>query len=157
MKHIYRVFTVSKNLQEKKNTFWQECEENRIVNINATKKRLYTYVDWDYKTLDKYLQINASWSNCNKICKDKLVKLRENYMRTVRLPRKQQFYAIQENVGGFYIKNEDIDTILPKICEIFDEVIKSDCLKIVPVEEFLKNLSAKDERIIKLLNPDAKI
>jgi hypothetical protein len=78
------------------------------------------------------LKINDSWDNCT--CQNELKKLREDYIKTVELPRKQQEYSIQQNVGSFYTKNEDADKILKKICKIFDNVIESNCLDIVPIE-----------------------
>ena len=131
-KHIYQVFT-GNDYQNKKSAFWKECEEKRIVNIIAIKKRKYTLVEWDYYTLTKYLQINGDWSSCN--VQNKLIELRNNYIKKVDLPKKQQFYNIQQNIGSFYIKNEDINEILSKICNIFDEVLKSNCLEIVPIEK----------------------
>jgi len=132
MKQRYKIFTGS-NVEKEKNNYWSECEEDRVVYITVTKKRFYAYIEWDYKTIDKYLQINGNWDNCT--CQDELIKLREDYMQTVDLPRKQQFSSIQKNVGAFYIKYNDIDQILPKICKIFDDVMASNCLNIVPIEE----------------------
>ena len=132
MKHEYRIFKGT-NYHNDRSAYWEECEDKRIANIVAIQKRIYAYVEWDYKTMDKYLQINGNWDNCT--CQDDLIKLREDYMKTVDLPKKQQFYSIQQNVGAFYIKSEDIDKIVPQICKIFDNVIESNCLDIVPIEE----------------------
>jgi len=131
MKHEYKVFSGT-NYHDKKSDFWHECEEKRIANIIGIKKRLYTQIEWDYKTMNLHLKINDSWDNCT--CQNELKKLREDYIKTVELPKKQQEYSIQQNVGSFYTKNEDTDKILKKILKIFDNVIESNCLDIVPIE-----------------------
>jgi len=86
MKHEYRIFKGT-NYHKDKSAYWKECEDKRIANIIAIKKRIYTYVEWDYKTMDKFQQINGTWDNCK--CQDELIKLREDYIKTVDLPKKQ--------------------------------------------------------------------
>ena len=57
-------------------------------------------------------------------------------------------------IGMFYIRNSDIDTIMPKLCKIFDLMITSDCIDITPLEEYINSLSPEEKRVFELMKND---
>jgi len=128
--------------QKLKELFGEECEDKQIIYLIASKKKIYTLVEWDYYTLQKLQKIN-SFNNCS-YCED-IDKIYNEYISKVNLPKNKQTFISNTDIpiGMFYIKNSDIDTIMPKLCKIFDLMIISDCIDTTPIEEYINSLSPK--------------
>ena len=144
MKQTYKIFT-SYNHTKKKNDFWEECEENKIVNLIAVKKRLYSSIEWDCYTLKRYLKIN-SYERCDFL--EKIQKLHKKYTDKVSLHKQQKQVVMNYESGCIYVRNEDLESMLEQFAKIFDDMLKSSCLDISSLE---KVIQTTPKRVLEVL------
>ena len=149
MKQEYKIFK-SNASAEIKRTFWEECEDKQIIYLVAYKKRIYTRVEWDYYTLQKLKKIN-NFANCSYW--DDIEKVYSDYKDKVDLPKNKQNYMSNSDIpiGMFYIRNSDIDIIMPKLCKIFNTMITSDCIDSTSLEEYINSLSPEEKKVFELI------
>ena len=149
MKQEYKIFQSNASAETIK-TFWKECEDKQIVYLIASKKWTYTRVEWDYYTLQKLQKVN-NFSNCpyNK----EIEKVYNEYIKKVTLPKNKQTFMSNTDIpiGMFYIRNIDIDIIMPKLCKIFNDMITSDCIDITSLKEYINSLSPEEEKVFNLM------
>ena len=100
MKQTYKIFTGNKHTK-KQDAFWKECEENKVVNLIAVKKRLYSSIEWDCYTLKKYLKIN-SYERCDFL--EKIQKLYKDYTDKVSLHTRQKPVFMNYESGCVYVR-----------------------------------------------------
>lgn len=135
MKTTYQVFSTS-NAAERKSKYYEECSVKGIVNVVAISKRKYTHVEWDFHTFELQNRID-SLENCS--LEEDIRELYQSYIKKINLPKEQSSYMMTHKVGGFYIYNEDVEIILPKLCNLIDSMMESKCMKITPLEELMKD------------------
>ena len=130
------------NNSEESSQWFRECKDKRIVNLFALTEKDYTKIEWDYYSLREFLQFE-NLNNCNY--KTDIEDLHSQYISTNTISKNKQILNIQDGIGLFYVKNKDTVVMIEKMAKIFDNMITSNCMDAIPVEEIeipeeLKNL-----------------
>jgi len=129
-KQEYKIF--KNNDGESVSRWFQECSEKRIVNLWGVRKRLYTSVEWDYYSLTKYLKFK-NLDNCSH--KKEIEELHLNYIKNNSIFKNKAIENYSNGIGIFYVKNKDATVVLNEMNKIFQNMLDSNCMNSIPIED----------------------
>ena len=128
MKQQYKILQDEAKVSE----WFKESQEMRIINLYGVEKKFYTMVVWDYFSLRAYLQFD-NLNNCNY--RDKIRTLHSTYISQKKMPKEKQDLHLQDGTGYFYVANEDAKSILTQMSMIFEDMLQSNCMDAVAIED----------------------